>query len=813
MRKTLLLLVAAVMCCATNVWALSGAGTEAEPYVVADGETFSIPANQKVWFNFTAPANGTVDFLQSVTYLSHAFMVKDANGVWQTAANFDYNGTNTGTYALEEGRTYEFMTNVSAWSADEITVRFVAAAGDALDVVSANPAEGSDVASITEASPVQITFNKEVGYVMAEIQGGEEWSSFEAVMVTEGSETGEEAPATSATWNLVPYVDITLYEGIVYTVTLKAYATEEDWLQEGNPEATPAETTTITYNGASEAIQYSDVKLVSISPDPNVTELEDMLSVANPSFTVTFSGAVNVVSCTIALGSGGSIDVPTEGNGTATITCTPPVGSSDYSLAIVLQVTDTEGLLLNDENPAVDGVMFWNNSYSFDMPVADGRTADTSLEATDVVPADGGYVSSLEKVTFTMTGAGDQDGFYGRTSKANAGIYKDDVKVYDVLLTQDDERAAEEDPNYIAGTTGYFIATVCELNSVDYDNVEAAVPASITESGTYTLKIDEQSIGDGNFDPNAPWLGDLGGVQGRCNPEIAWTFNVVSEIVEVTNVDPAPYNTNGGVFNSEIPAEVKITMSSENFTVQGDATVRYGMNTMEIAQVSVEGNVLTVSGISEEARNAGQATVMVSAVSADGAPIVYGADAEEGLSLIILTYQTDRATLVPVSVDPAEGTVESLETITLLMSEYVGTIDMSQRVVVTDQAGTETVCSMDYDWSVMEAAIITLDEPITEEGIYTLVIPEGTIYSMDSNFGFVDEYGNPEGDYYNPELTYTFRIGNPDGIDSVAADENRVVKAYTVSGICVGEGTMAELKDLLPAGIYIMDGQKVAVVK
>ena len=94
-----------------------------------------------------------------------------------------------------------------------------------------------------------------------------------------------------------------------------------------------------------------------------------------------------------------------------------------------------------------------------------------------------------------------------------------------------------------------------------------------------------------------------------------------------------------------------------------------------------------------------------------------------------------------------------------------------------------------------------------------MVIPEGTIYSMDSNFGFVDEYGNPEGDYYNPELTYTFRIGNPDGIDSVAADENRVVKAYTVSGICVGEGTMAELKDLLPAGIYIMDGQKVAVVK
>ena len=819
MRTGLLLLVAAVMCCATNVWALSGTGTEDDPYVVADGETFTMKAEATTYISFTAPSNGTLTLIQSA-YGMAGWMVKGPNdadyGQYPSMSENYGEAKSTAFAGMESGATYLIKNNGTFWADEAITVSFEGAGADALDVVSAVPAEGSAVAAITTDSPIKITLNKAVGYVMAEIQGGDLWSSFEAVMAIEGS-------AATDTWNLVPFVDTELYEGTTYTVTIKGYATYDDWFNEGNPSATPAEITTITYEGATEAVQYATAKLVSITPDPtNETDFENMLSTDGiTSFTATFSEPVKAVSCNIALGSGGSIEVPTSGDGTTTITgdLSGILSSSDYILSLVLQVTDTEGRLLLDENPAVEGVTFWNNSYSFDLPVADGRTVDALLTASDIEPANGSFVASIDKVTFTMNGAADQDKFYGRTFKANAGIYDaEGEKIYDVLLTQDDERGAVEftptgqQTEYVPGTTSYFIATICELGTVNYDNVEAAVPATITEPGAYTLKIAEQSIGDGNFDANSPWLSALGGPKGRCNPELNWTYTIVGEIVEVESVNPAPYNTNGGVFNDEIPAEIKVTMSSANFTVAA-ATVRYGMNTREVATTSVEGNVLTISGISEAAQAAGQATVMISATSTDGAPIVYGASEDDG-DIILLTYQKDRATFVPVSMDPEEGSVESLETITLTMSEEVGNIDYGKTVVVKDQAGNETVCSMDYDWEIYENVIITLDDPITAEGIYTLVIPEGAIYNMTSYFGFVDQYGTPICDYYNPELEYRFTIGNPDSIENVAADEaNRIVKAYTVSGVCVGEGTVAELKDMLPAGIYIMDGQKVAVMK
>lgn len=825
MKKVLLMFVAALMCCMTNAWALSGTGTEADPYVVADGETFTIPANTKVWFRFTAPGDGTLDLTQSVTYLSHAFMVKDLNGNWINAANFDYAGNNVGIYPLTSGLTYDFMTNVGAWSADEVTVKFVPTPDDALQVLSANPAAMSKVAEVSSTNPLMFTLNKTgLGYVRATMSPEYESDPVTAthLMDQDGMSIWEVQPTDLSdigrenVW--------TLYEGTYYTLKIEVYESQE---AAENWEPAIA-TTQIVYQGGTPAIQYSDIRLISVTPDPmNETDVENMLSQDNPNVVMEFDGIVNVESCVNPQGMWGSDDIPYEAQYTAEnhtiVTATPAYESTDYYYSINIVVyeegSNGEKLYLLDENPQVDGVNFFANTYSFDVPIADGRTIDALLEATEITPASEGYVTSLDKVTFTMTGAGDTDGFYVRTFKANAGIYNaDDEKIYDVLLTQDDARAAEEfvpvgqATEYMSGTTGYFIATICELGTVDYDNVEAAVPVAITTPGVYTLKIDEQSIGDGNFDATNPWMGDQGGTKGRCNPEFNWTYTIVGEIVEVESVDPAPYNMNGGVFNDEIPAEIKITMSSANFTVAA-ATVRYGMNTREVATTSVEGNVLTISGISEAAQEAAQVTVMISATSTEGAPIVYGAGEDDG-DIILLTYQTTRARFIPTSTDPAEGAVESLETINLWFGENVGDVNFEAAVKVVDQAGNETVCSLDVSFEDWNLVMVNLEEPVTAEGIYTLTIPEGTIYNSTYDFGFVnEEYNIPIGDFYNPELTYKFTIGNPDSIENVAADANRIVKAYTVSGICVGEGTMAELKELLPAGIYIMDGQKVAVLK
>lgn len=41
------------MCCVTGAWAVTGSGTEADPYVVQDGDTYTIPASTTVYISFT----------------------------------------------------------------------------------------------------------------------------------------------------------------------------------------------------------------------------------------------------------------------------------------------------------------------------------------------------------------------------------------------------------------------------------------------------------------------------------------------------------------------------------------------------------------------------------------------------------------------------------------------------------------------------------------------------------------------------------------------------------------------------------------
>lgn len=59
MKKFLLMCFAALLC-ATNLYAVPGSGTEADPYVVADGDTYNIPAGEKIYIKFSAPSDGTL---------------------------------------------------------------------------------------------------------------------------------------------------------------------------------------------------------------------------------------------------------------------------------------------------------------------------------------------------------------------------------------------------------------------------------------------------------------------------------------------------------------------------------------------------------------------------------------------------------------------------------------------------------------------------------------------------------------------------------------------------------------------------------
>lgn len=63
--KSLLISLMAFLCALGVYAAPTGTGTEEDPYVIADGDTYVIPGGATVYSSFTAPSKGTLKLQQS----------------------------------------------------------------------------------------------------------------------------------------------------------------------------------------------------------------------------------------------------------------------------------------------------------------------------------------------------------------------------------------------------------------------------------------------------------------------------------------------------------------------------------------------------------------------------------------------------------------------------------------------------------------------------------------------------------------------------------------------------------------------------
>lgn len=831
MKKILLLCLAAVFCCATNVWALSGTGSEGDPFVVQDGDTFTVTAQTNAFISFTAPEAGELVLTQSGWSL-FGWMVKmpgAADFAQYPGMTEDYGAQKATRFpGMTGGSTYVIKNNGKGWANETITVSFASSADDpnAFSVISAEPPVGSEIDYIvTGESKISFTIDNPVVYMRARIDGSIDgyMTEVEVTPVGEGEpvldENGDPVIFHDESgrvddfelrkytqWEIYPEgikgMDTwTFYEGQEYTVTLVSYEDMNAWNA-----MTPLFQTSISYVGAAEAIKYSDIILESVTPSPDATNVDEMPSSENPVADFTFSGLVDVTEVAAAGGQGmGLVPLSYEiedVDGKTIVHVTLEGGANDAYITTYVGVKERgTGYGLNDEDGEFAGYFsVANSAYTVDMPWADGRVIDYLLTYHDADPADGAYVTELSTVTFMLADGADVDGFYSVNFNATAGVYNEaGEKVRDLLLQKD------------ADVMEKIVATVCEAGSVNHEDY-SGTPLALTESGLYTIRIDSMALGDGNFDPNAPWQTDLGGfTKGRCNPTWMWTVNVVEEIVSVVSVDPAPYNVSGD-FCSEIPAEVKITMSSADFTVAA-ANVRYGMNIVENVEYEIDGVTLTLM-LAETARAESRIVITVAATASNGgAPIIYGA--EDGMQNITLVYQTERNKFVPTTVTPTPGEeniIEELSDVALDFDGWISDLNTDNQLKLVDAGGNSYECSIDFDVEMMERCHVLLASPIKEKGTYTLTIPERTIFNDTYDLGFTNEAGEPEGDFYNPELQYVFHVDRK-GVTAIAADADGNVKVYTVSGIFVGEGPAAEMLDNLAEGIYIVNGTKVAVTK
>lgn len=775
--KSLLISLMAFLCVLGVNATPSGSGTKEDPYVIADGDTYVV--NDIVYASFTAPADGTLSLKHGWSYPT--FMLEDGtplNVSMGVDANFS-------SLEVEAGKTYVIYNNRQLFFDLEIAVSFEEKGASSLQVVSSEPEQGSKVEKISWDNQVKVTLNKKVKYVHCEFHGDE---GIMHQYYTSEAEEGEDVimvgPAKIEKDGRVLDNAWYMYEGSTYEIIIESYQTKEG-MEQGTE--TP-EKTTLTFEGGTPKVEKTVVNLVKVEPEPNVvypTE-DQMLSFKDDRkvVTVEVDKKVKVKNCVYPMGMYGTLDwekaeVSYTEEGHSIIKCTMSEAFYNFMGTIVtdvilqLDLTDEEG---NEIEPKAEGFpesVVFGSGYNFAFGVNDGRFADASLNFKSVTPAENSYCTSLGKIEFT----------YGEkvstTSTATAAVYKGEEKVADAILTTNEDE------------TGLGLVVTAQ-----FVEIGTQTPKEINEFGAYVLKVDSQSIANEYFNEETPWTDGLQG-HGTCNPDFTVAFNIDPAILAVESVDPAPY-VEGGEYSKEIPAEINITLSGEGAKVNS-ALVTYGMNTRVPAETKVEGKVITVT-VPEAALAENNIGVSVAAVNENGTPISYGTD-----GVILLAYQMPKNILVPTEVTPADGsTVKSIATVELTVdSKYgVGELNTNNVITVKKDGAEASNISAAIDYATgddMNKMMITFTPEITEDGTYTVVIPEETFYDLDGNL-------------FNPELTYTFIVDKSTNIGGVEVeDANAVVEVYSVDGCLVSKGKKADVMKKLVKGIYIINGQKVVI--
>ena len=775
--KSLLISLMAFLCALGVNATPSGSGTKEDPYVIADGDTYVV--NDIVYASFTAPADGTLSLKHGWSYPT--FMLEDGtplNVSMGVDANFS-------SLEVEAGKTYVIYNNRQLFLDLEIAVSFEEKGASSLQVVSSEPEQGSKLEKISWDNQVKVTLNKKVKYVHCEFHGDEgimhqyytsEAEEGEDVIMVGPAKIEKDGSVLDNAWYM--------YEGSTYEIIIESYQTKEG-MEQGTE--TP-EKTTLTFEGGTPKVEKTVVNLVKVEPEPNVvypTE-DQMLSFKDDRkvVTVEVDKKVKVKKCVYPMDMYGTLDwekpdVSYTEEGHSIIKCTMSedfynfMGTIVTDVILQLDLTDEEG---NEIEPKAEGFpesVVFGSGYNFAFGVNDGRFADASLNFKSVTPAENSYCTSLGKIEFT----------YGEkvytTSTATAAVYKGEEKVADAILTTNEDE------------TGLGLVVTAQ-----FVEIGTQTPKEINEFGAYVLKVDSQSIANEFFNEETPWTDGWQG-HGTCNPDFTVAFNIDPAILAVESVDPAPY-VEGGEYSKEIPAEIKITLSGENAKVNS-ALVTYGMNTRVPAETKVEGKVITVT-VPEAALAENNIGVSVAAVNENGTPISYGTD-----GVILLAYQMPKNILVPTEVTPADGsTVKSIATVELTVdSKYgVGELNTNNVITVKKDGAEASNISAAIDYATgddMNKMMITFTPEITEDGTYTVVIPEETFYDLDGNL-------------FNPELTYTFIVDKSTNIGGVEVeDANAVVEVYSVDGCLVSKGKKADVMKKLVKGIYIINGQKVVI--
>lgn len=176
--------------------------------------------------------------------------------------------------------------------------------------------------------------------------------------------------------------------------------------------------------------------------------------------------------------------------------------------------------------------------------------------------------------------------------------------------------------------------------------------------------------------------------------------------------------------------------------------------------IIVNSNTVTITNL--RIQPSGEFTFKLQIKDHQGHYITYG-DTE---NYVILAYSIPVNSFTCSTISPAVGKVDKLKELILTFDDIpdgtsVGGFDESKVITLKNEAGTVVangIFNLPDGWEHPLDAILTLDKEISVEGIYTLNIPEATVYNDKFN-SLEDDFGVSKGAKYNPELNFTYVIG------------------------------------------------------
>lgn len=642
-----------------------------------------------------------------------------------------------------------------------------------------------DAGTILKVKP---THYSEIGYMRYAI-----YDAASGECVKAFSENMDKDDATQ-TVSYEVFGDYTLYENHTYNLIFDAWPSETDKRKRQNHIGTD----TLTITGASEEFKFSTVKYVSI--DPAMSEDYVIETTDQNVFTVTFDGKVTLDETVTALNaeSGTSVEF-------SSITAGSDAETADgKTYSTVWNLTVPASFLVNSPT----AISFSVKAYDKDGLLVEGNTGEKAGSYLSF-----SYSCSVGAPDFTITPA--EGTVYGKLSTFTAS-YSGGI---DLSYLKNDASAELRNAN------GEVVATVA--SAAQYVPDDEADNYSYNPTQVKIVLSDEISYPFGEYTLVFPYrYFSLGSdMTASYSKATSFKFTLANVPATVTKdydfapvtVDPADNSTVEKIeaikltFSEDVVVNTKVGTPVKAY-IEGDSgasTTYYGKvysDPLDTKSVYVEfDNAITT---------AGKYTVDI-AMGVIGNSEYGTSDFTSGKCNIQLLYTytvSGTKTETNVTIDPAVGTVTSLNKFTLLWPDFaeVGEsyYDAQAKIELKNADGevvAEGTCS--YDWDVMNSIYVTLASEVTAEGTYTLVIPEKYFILMKADNSTTDDSGH----------TFTYTIGGTqttEKVTSTPADGSTVTSLKNITLTWDDEKEVADNGNCTePIVIYDAEGKSVAEIK